>query len=171
MIFMNSTDRMTPQLMQDSDRSEVRDFIAQQWHAPFIVVKEKIYSPHECEGFLIRQDGRIAALITYQQQKDSILLLTVNKIESIEGIGTSLVLMLIDEARKRNVHRIWLTTTNDNLHAMWFYQRLGFRIATIYRDAMAEARKTLKPQIPEYGPNGLPIQDEIEMELVIKPYL
>ncbi len=33
-----------------------------------------------------------------------------------------------------------------------------------------EARKT-KPEIPETGEGGIPIHDEIVMELLLKPYL
>jgi ribosomal protein S18 acetylase RimI-like enzyme len=57
-----------------------------------------------------------------------------------------------------------LLTTNDNLHALRFYQRRGFRLAALYPGALAEARK-LKPSIPETGYHGIPIRDEIELEM------
>jgi hypothetical protein len=33
------------------------------------------------------------------------------------------------------------------------------------RDAVTEARRNLKPSIPERDENGIPIKDELELEL------
>ena len=80
------------------------------------------------------------------------------------------MLITIEKSRSEGCRRIWLTTTNDNLRAIGFYQRLGFRMVAINLGAVDEARK-IKPQIPEIGERGVPIHDEIVLELVIEPYL
>jgi hypothetical protein len=59
-----------------------------------------------------------------------------------------------------------LITTNDNLHAIGFYQKRGFQMAAIHRGAVNEARK-LKPSIPMIGAHGIPMRDEIELEMVL----
>ncbi len=41
--------------------------------------------------------------------------------------------------------RLWLTTTNDNLHAPRFYPARGFRLAVRYPDAVKHTR-ALKPE-------------------------
>ena len=41
--------------------------------------------------------------------------------------------------------RLWLTTTNDNLHAPRFYPTRGFRLAVRYPDAVKHSR-ALKPE-------------------------
>jgi RimJ/RimL family protein N-acetyltransferase len=64
------------------------------------------------------------------------------------------------------MRRVWLITTNDNSDALKFYQKAGFRIVAVHRDAVALARR-LKPEIPLVGENGIPIRDEIELELVL----
>ncbi len=63
--------------------------------------------------------------------------------------------------------RICLITTNDNLDALCFWQKIGFSIKAIYRDAVVRAR-CLKSEIPLIGNHGIPIRDEIELELKIK---
>ena len=160
-----------PEPIQDSDRDAIRQFITEHWHAPHICIRDKLYYPHQAEAFIERRDGKIAALVTYEQQGDAILMITQNSIEPGAGIGASLVLKVIEEARKRKVRRIWLTTTNDNLKSMGFYQRMGFRLVAIHRDAVIGGRRSLKPELPEFGVNGLPILDEIEMELILEPAL
>ena len=57
-------------------------------------------------------------------------------------------------------------TTNDNTAALGFYQRRGLQQRAVHRDAVEEARR-LKPSIPETGLRGVPIQDEIELELIL----
>jgi hypothetical protein len=57
-----------------------------------------------------------------------------------------------------------VTTTNDNLAALRFYQRAGFRFAELRPGAVSEAR-SLKPSIPETGNDGIPIRDEIDLVL------
>ena len=82
--------------------------------------------------------------------------------------GASTVLAAIaDTARAAGCRRLWLITTNDNLHALGFYQRRGLALAVLHRDAVTEARRTLKPEIPLIGDNGIPIRDEIELELLL----
>jgi hypothetical protein len=60
-----------------------------------------------------------------------------------------------------------LITTNDNLHALGFYQKRGFEIVTVYRGAVNESRKR-KPTIPLVGMNGIPLRDEIELEMSLR---
>ena len=160
-----------PEPIQDSDRDEIREFITEHWHAPHICIRDKLYYPHQAEAFIERRDGKVSGLVTYEQQGDAILMITQNSVEPGAGIGASLVLKIIEEARKRKVRRIWLTTTNDNLKSIGFYQRMGFRLVAVHRDAVMGGRQSLKPELPEFGLNGLPILDEIEMELILEPAL
>jgi hypothetical protein len=63
-------------------------------------------------------------------------------------------------------HPIWTVTTNDNVDALRFYQRLGFRLRELRVGAVDEARRDLKPSIPvESG--GIAIRDELELVISI----
>ena len=59
-----------------------------------------------------------------------------------------------------------LSTTNDNLRALGFYQKRGFQLCALRVNAMEEARK-LKPGIPLIGEHGIPLRDEIELEIML----
>ncbi len=158
--------------LRDSDRNEVQTFVQQHWHAPYVCVRDTRYYPHQDEGFVVRHHGNLVGLATFRQEGDALLMITLNSLAPGLGIGSSLVLRVIAEARRRRVRRVWLTTTNDNLKSLGFYQRMGFRLVAVYRDAVTLARRGgLKPEVPEFGLNGLPIHDEIELELLLQPYL
>ena len=79
-------------------------------------------------------------------------------------IGTALVAALRETAAASGSGRLRLTTANDNLHAPRFNPARGFRLAVLYPDAVKHAR-ALKPEISEIGTDGIPIRDEIELDL------
>ena len=161
---------MTRDPIQDSDREGIARFVEEHWGSPLIISCGQQFYPHQEQGFLERREGKIVGLLTYRVDGEQIHLLTLNSTVEHEGIGSSLILQAIETARQRGCRRLWLTTTNDNLHAIGFYQRLGFRLVAVHVGALDEARKQ-KPQIPETGIDGIGIHDEIVMELRVKPYL
>jgi ribosomal protein S18 acetylase RimI-like enzyme len=57
-------------------------------------------------------------------------------------------------------------TTNDNVDALRFYQRRGFRLAALRAGAVEDARARLKPEIPWTGADGIELRDELELEKV-----
>ena len=155
--------------IEDSDREHVARFIEEHWRSKLVMSQGKRYFPHEHEGFIEWRDDEIVGLLTMAYEGDALQLLTLNSVLEGERIGSSLMLMAIDDARQRGIGRIWLTKTNDNLRAFGFYQRLGFRIVQVNVGGVDEARKT-KPQIPEVGTDGIAIHDEIVFELRIESY-
>jgi DNA-3-methyladenine glycosylase I len=88
---------------------------------------------------------------------------TLNSLREGIGIGTALLDAVREAARKSGCRRTWLITTNDNLHALRFYQKRGWRLTALHRNALDESRR-LKPVIPEIGIDGIPLRDEIELE-------
>jgi hypothetical protein len=65
-------------------------------------------------------------------------------------------------ARQLRCHEIRLTTTNDNLDAIRFYQRRGLRLVALRPGAVDRARLE-KPEIPRVGDYGIPLRDEIDL--------
>ncbi len=156
--------------IRDSDRSTIAEFIERHWGARFVMSHGQKFYPHECDGFIEWRDAQLVGLLTYCRDGDSMELLTLNSTLEGHGIGSALMLLAISKARVLGLARVWLTTTNDNLRALGFYQRLGFRMVRVNVGAVDEARK-IKPQIAEIGQDGIPIHDEIVMELAIQPSL
>ena len=70
-------------------------------------------------------------------------------------------------AREAGCKRLWLITTNDNLHALRFYQKRGFRLVAVHRSAVDAARQ-LKPRISLIGNDQIPLPDEIELEMLLE---
>lgn len=156
--------------IESHDRDDIAGFIERHWHSRMVMSHGKAYYPHEQDGFVERRDGEIVGLLTMVYEGDTLQILTLNSCLEGERIGSSLMLMAIDDARARGADRVWLTTTNDNVPALCFYQKLGFRMTEVNLGIVDEARK-VKPEIPETGYEGIPIRDEIVFELRLKAFL
>ena len=72
----------------------------------------------------------------------------------------------VKQAKDIGVERIILTTTNDNLSALRFYQKRGFDISKLNLNAVEQSRK-IKPEIPLISVDGIPIKHELELQLIV----
>ncbi len=144
----------------------IRELIAARWGADYVVAHGTIFRPHELPGFVVTSGDEIKELATYHLDGRSCELVTLDSLEEGKGVGSALLQAVVEEARRAGARRLWLVTTNDNLRALRFYQKRGFTLVAVHAGAIARARK-LKPSIPEVGCDGIPIRDEIELELIL----
>ncbi|MFI9381017.1 GNAT family N-acetyltransferase [Kutzneria sp. NPDC052558] len=145
----------------NTDRPALGRFIASRWGAT-VIVHGTVFRPAELSGLVAVRDGRLAGLLTYDVSGDSLEIVSLDAVSPNGGVGSALITAIADEARKRQVHRLHVTTTNDNLDALRFYQRREFRLFAVRPGEVDESRR-LKPQIPETGCYDIPIRDEIEL--------
>ena len=110
--------------------------------------------------------GRLLGMLTYVPGRDwkQCEVLTLHADEQWHGTGTALIEAVRLLARRQGCTRLWVITTNDNVDALRFYQRRGFRVVMVHRGAVDRNRAGLKPEIPQVGAYGIPIRDEIELE-------
>lgn len=108
--------------------------------------------------------GRLAGVLTYVLEGAACEVLTLHAAERFGGAGTALLDAVRAVAREAGCTRLWLITTNDNVDALRFYQRRGFRLGAVHVGAVDDARARLKPQIPAVGDHGIPLRDELELE-------
>jgi len=120
------------------------------------------------EGLVAERGGRRVGLLTHRADGPGRFEISaLLALEPGSGVGSALVRALLPIARDAGAREIRVTTTNDNLTALGFYQRRGFRLAELRAGAVDASRRTLKPLIPEIGEAGLPLRDELELSLAI----
>jgi ribosomal protein S18 acetylase RimI-like enzyme len=111
------------------------------------------------------RDGRVIGVATYVPGGPRWEILTLHARPRTSGIGTALVEAVAERARAAGARALWLSTTNDNVAALRFYQRRGFRLVALHAGAVDRSRAELKPEIPATGAHGIPLRDELELEL------
>lgn len=107
----------------------------------------------------------LVGVATYVVDGDGCELLTLHAATRLTGIGSALVGAVAHIARDAGCTRLWVVTTNDNIEALRFYQRRGFRLTLIRPGAVDRSREELKPEITESGAFDIPLRDELELEM------
>ena len=125
----------------------------------------ELVDPLEHPALIAEDAGRLAGLATYLPDGERWELLTLHARERHGGVGTALVDELRHRAREAGAARLFVVTSNDNLDALRFYQRRGFRLVALRPGAVDRAREERKPEIPAVGEHGIPVRDELELEL------
>jgi GNAT superfamily N-acetyltransferase len=123
-----------------------------------------VYHPATLPGFIAWQVGERIGLVTYHLEVDGCEIVTLDSQRPGIGVGTALIEAVRRVAQEAACHRLRVITTNDNLEALRFYQKRGFRLVAVHPRAM-EASRRLKPEIPLIGQHGIPLRDEIELEM------
>jgi ribosomal protein S18 acetylase RimI-like enzyme len=152
--------------VHERDRPMLSWLVAELWGSEVVAVHGTMFRPAELPGYIAERAGRIAGLVTYEVTEDMLEVVTLNAIERRTGIGTLLMDAAVRTARRRGCREVRLTTTNDNVDALRFYQRRGFRLAELRPGAVDRARRD-KPEIPRTGEYGIPLRDEIDLMLLI----
>lgn len=156
----------TVRRISKNDIPWVTEIFQTHWSGDFIVSRGKKYYPKDLDGFIACIDTQKVGLVTFRDDGDAVELVSLVSLREHQGIGTALVDALIAYAKKQNKRRIWVITTNNNNHAMRFYEHRGLKKVCVYKNAIAESRK-IKPSIPLIDECGIPIRDEIEYEYQI----
>jgi ribosomal protein S18 acetylase RimI-like enzyme len=138
-------------------------------HSTRVVSRGCMQYPATLPGFVALRGGEPLAVATYRLDGDECEMVTLHADVENAGAGSALVAAVRVVASGAGCRRIWLITTNDNTHALRFYQRRGFRIAAAHLGVIDEVSRRMKPEIPLAGNDGIPIRDEIEMELELAP--
>ena len=152
--------------IDEKDRDWVIKLLNEEWGSALIVAGGKKHFADRLPGYIAEMDDSRAGLLTYEMRRKVCGIISLNSLQENNGIGTLLIDTLVEKAIELKCGKIILHTTNDNLHALRFYQKRNFRIVGIFPDAVVEARK-IKPSIPLIGQNGIPVRDEIKLELVL----
>jgi len=147
-----------------SDRDWIESLIRSRWGSEIVVAKRRVLRPAELDGFAAFKGKDPIGLPTYRIEGFDCEIVTIDSTVEGVGIGCALIQAVKKKAKARGCKRLWLITTNDNLTALGFYQKRGFHLTALYPDALEASRK-LKPQISMKAANGIPIRDELELEL------
>ncbi|MBV9414559.1 MAG: GNAT family N-acetyltransferase [Solirubrobacterales bacterium] len=126
-----------------------------------------VHDSSRLPALLAIQGDDVVGLATFRVAGCECELGSLDALRPGQGIGSTLLEGVANEARRRGCRRLWLITTNDNLNAIRFYQRRGLRLVAVHAGAVDDARR-LKPSIPLVGEDGIPIRDELEFELELR---
>jgi GNAT superfamily N-acetyltransferase len=136
------------------------------WGGDTVISKGKTHHVQDLDAFIAWVGEMRVGEVTYRLGLHDCELVTINSTSQGIGVGSNLISKVEETVKQLGRNRIWIITTNDNVDALRFFQRCGYRIIAIHQNAVDEARK-VKPTIPKVGYYDIPIHDEIELEKIL----
>src|SRR5438094_9310389 len=141
--------------LRPDDRPFVVDLLRTRWGSERMVANGAVFRPADHEGFLASIAGEPAGVLTYRVQGDRCEVTLIDSLDEGQGVGTALLAEVSKTAKAAGCSRLWLVTTNDNLRALRFYQRRGFRLVALRPGAIDRARRAMKPRSCPGGRGGI----------------
>lgn len=148
----------------EEQKIKIREFVESSWgeqeqlafDGKFLVTTLPAY------GAIVQ--GNFAGFISFADVSDAIIIVALGILPTYQdaGIGRSLVERVETEAKRLGKRRVLVSTSNDDLPALAFYQSIGFQIFEVKTDVIAEKHgQVLK------GIGGLPIRDELRLRRIL----
>ena len=151
---------------QQRDLPWIRQLLTRRWGSPLVVTRGVGHQADELPALVAWRGSEPMGLLTYRIAQEDLEVVTLDAVAQGVGVGSAPLHEIERMGRSANCRRLWLITTNDNTRAMGFYRKRGLHLIAVHSGAVAHSR-TIKPQIPTHGLDGVPITDEIEFEKVL----
>lgn len=150
-----------------ADRDWVAATLVQEWTSTSVVRRGELIQAATLPGYLATLGGRRVGLVLVDVREGEFEVVAISTSQRRAGIGRALMERCFAEARTTACRRVWVVTTNNNIAAIAFYQHLGMDLRALNRNALRGSRK-LKPTIPVRDATGVPIDHELEFELILQ---
>jgi GNAT superfamily N-acetyltransferase len=152
--------------LEDAERPWLESFLDEHWGGADMLMRGELHDLRGASAIVATQDGNRVGLLTYLVRGDSCEITSLDSLIGGQGVGTALLAEVGRIARMHRCRRLHVVTTNDNVDALRFYQKRGFVLSELRRDAITHGRR-LKPTIAWLGAYGIPLRDELELERVL----
>ena len=149
-----------------TDRATLEEMLRLRWSDGSIFVRGRMLYPRDVEAFGAYMNGRLQGVATWRIEDGTLYMLTANNITDTRGVTTALLETMLAMGREKGFAFMRALITNDNWPAFRFYQKRGFRIVAVH-PGVVDMMRQMKPSIPERGVEGIPMRDEIELEIVL----
>lgn len=154
--------------IRNSDLDTVLEIVTRLWGDAIVVVHGDVFHIADQQGLKAILEDQIVGILHYQIRDQECEILTLASLVEGQGIGSALLVAIEMIAMANHCKKLSLITTNDNLHALGFYQRRGFHLTALYPGQVTRERE-IKPSIPLVSGHNIPIRDELKLEKSIQP--
>lgn len=145
----------------NEDRKSISKYVRTFWGEEEQVTFDREFKVPELEGYVAKSKDKIVGFISTGRIDDATIIVALGILPEQQGlgIGRRLIRMVEREAKRTKKKMLLVSTSNDDLPALGFYQKLGFQICEVKPNAIAiKHGKILR------GIGKLPIRDELRLK-------
>ena len=145
-----------------ADQARIAELAGYFWGEVQVESFGHSYQVDKLPAYVACDEDEIVGIASYAREGDATNLVMLNVLPQWQGRGAArdLITAVTEMTRAEGAKRVILSTSNDDLPALGFFQRLGFVITGILVGKILEHHGGVEP-----GFAGIPVRDEIQMEL------
>jgi ribosomal protein S18 acetylase RimI-like enzyme len=145
----------------DADRPAVRSLFETDFGRKRIVAFGEVMDVDQMPALVAFVTADLSGALAYRAMGDAlhIVALATDPMWQRSGVGGHLVAEAELLARRLDLMRVIVSTTNDNLPALYFYQRRGYRLTDLVPNSIV----VHTGQEPA-GFAAIPVRDEVRLE-------
>lgn len=159
---------LPPPLVREAsaaDRERALEIFQREFRGRQLVAGGGPVSLDEADLLVAETEGGVSGALAWRRGDAAlhIVALATDPMWQRSGVGGYLVAEAEAVARRERLPRVLVTMTNDNIPALYFYQRRGYQFAAVLSGAVSS-----QPRNKDLlGFAGIPIRDEIQLSKVI----
>jgi ribosomal protein S18 acetylase RimI-like enzyme len=147
--------------MSEEERNVIRDFVTRFWGEQEQLTFNSQFVVTELPAYVAKTSDKIIGFVSFAEADDAIIVVALGVLPRYQcsGVGRRLLERVEDEAVKMRRKRLLVSTSNDDLPALAFYQAIGFQIYEVKPNVIAQKHGEIQK-----GFGGLPIRDELRLQ-------
>ena len=143
------------------DQKKIKKFVRLFWGEEELLTFDRVFRVAELPAFVAKVGKEVVGFVSFAGIQDDLIVVALGMLPEYQGfgIGSSLIAKVEGEARRLGSKRILVSTSNDDLPALAFYQSSGFQIYEVKPNVIAEKHRGVLR-----GIGNLPVRDELRLQ-------
>lgn len=147
------------------DKEKIREFVRRFWGEQEQLAFDRRFMVSDLPACVARKGKEIVGFISFAETDNTVIIVALGILPECQnaGVGRGLIEEVEAQAKRRRKQKLLVSTSNDDLPALAFYQSLGFQTYEVKPNAIAEKHGKIMR-----GVGGLPVRDEIRLQKILR---
>lgn len=146
-------------------KETIKEFVRRFWGEEEQLTFDRKFKVADLPAYVAKAGNKVMGFASFAEIETAIILVALGIIPKYQnaGIGKTLIEKVEAEAKRLRKRKLLVSTSNDDLPALAFYQSLGFQIFEVKPNVIAEKHGEILK-----GIGGLPIRDELRLQRLLQ---
>lgn len=151
-------------ILSCKERQKIREFVKLFWGEEEQLTFGRKFKVAELPAYVAKTEKVPVGFLSFAQADQALIIVALGIMPEHQsfGIGTKLVKKVEAEAKRLGKKKLLVSTSNDDLPALGFYQSIGFQIFQVKPNVIGEKHGEIKK-----GIGGLPVRDELRLRKIL----
>jgi ribosomal protein S18 acetylase RimI-like enzyme len=148
----------------NEEKEKIRELVQRFWGEQEQLTFGRKFMVAELPTFAAKLENAVIGFVSFSEANDAVIVVALGVLPLYQGsgVGGSLIEKVEVEAKRMLKKRLLVSTSNDDLPALAFYQSLGFQIYEVKPNVIAEKHGEILR-----GIGGLPVKDELRLRKIL----